>query len=438
MSDGDESRPDLDEDESAAEIDDDFLFHLYQGGELLRGDRVVEAKDHLERAFQLKPTNARGQNLLGLVYFRLGLYQRAIEVYQDLVERFPEEATLRVNLAMVHFKADQLDQAETELRQAIALEPEHRNAHRYLGLVLVRQGQTDEARRHFGQAGVKNAERLLGAEVQGDVSPQRSEEIRQAQNRALAEVADQGFRELEDKEFPFRNAGPGSEPPPPAAEEDAGGDRLQSERWRATEVGRGRSTRPGAADRAGFSLEGEQLSIRCPGSVHTRLESLVWIEGDLSLTRINKRFGGQATRHGFDRGPRAMVRVEGEGALLLDPLEMASFALIEHGDASGYFLEQLVFAFGDSSAWENGRLAVGEGEADLPIFHLYGPTRLVLSCPGKPMRRSVSGERRVCLPARKLIGWWGNLAPRLFQAELPLPTELWLELTGDGEILYTV
>jgi len=438
MSDGDEARPELYADESAEEIDDDFLFHLYQGGELLRGDRVVEAKDHLERAFQLKPTNARGQNLLGLVYFRLGLYQRAIEVYQDLVERFPEEATLRVNLAMVHFKADQLDQAENELRRAVALEPEHRNAHRYLGLVLVRQGQTDEARRHFTQAGVKNAERLLGAEGEGDVSPQRSEEIRRAQSRALAEVADQGFRELENKEIPFRDAGPGSEPPPPAAEDTAGDDRLQGERWCANEIGRGQSTRQDAPDRNGFSLEGEQLCVRCPQPVHTRLESLVWIEGDLSLARINKRFGGQATRHGFDRGLRAMMRVEGEGALLLDPLEMGSFALLDHGDSSGYFLEQLVFAFGDSTAWENGRLAVGEGEADLPIFHLYGPTRLVLCCPGKLMRRSVSGERRVCLPARKLVGWSGNLAPRLFQAEPPLPTELWLELTGDGEILYTV
>ena len=56
--------------------DEEFLSQLYKGGELLAAEQVVEAKDHLERAFKLHPKNEQAQNLLGLTYFKLGLFDR--------------------------------------------------------------------------------------------------------------------------------------------------------------------------------------------------------------------------------------------------------------------------------------------------------------------------------------------------------------------------
>ena len=35
-----------------------------------------------------------------------------------------------------------------------------------------------------------------------------------------------------------------------------------------------------------------------------------------------------------------------------------------------------------------------------------------------------------------LLGWVGNLVPRLFEGESPFPEEMWIELTGAGEVLY--
>ena len=95
--------------------DEDFLYHLYRGGELLATGKALEARDELERAFQLKPENPKAQNLLGLVYFKLGLLERAAEVYYRLVEDNPSDATLRVNLGLVYLKVGQVDQSIREL-----------------------------------------------------------------------------------------------------------------------------------------------------------------------------------------------------------------------------------------------------------------------------------------------------------------------------------
>src|SRR5450432_1407555 len=105
--------------------DEDFLYHLYRGGELLATGKALEARDELERAFQLRPENPKAQNLLGLVYFKLGLLERASEVYYRLVEDNPSDATLRVNLGLVYLKAGQVDRAIRELEAALTLSPQH-------------------------------------------------------------------------------------------------------------------------------------------------------------------------------------------------------------------------------------------------------------------------------------------------------------------------
>ena len=54
-----------------------YLQHLTRGGELLRADRVPEAKSELEKALALKPGDGKILNLLGLACFRLEDYGRA-------------------------------------------------------------------------------------------------------------------------------------------------------------------------------------------------------------------------------------------------------------------------------------------------------------------------------------------------------------------------
>ncbi len=135
------------------ESDNEFLHQLYTGGELLAAGKVIEAKDYLERAHQMQPKNEKGQNLLGLTYFKLGLFDRASEIYEALVRENPTDPTLRVNLGLVYLKANNLPKAVKEFETATDLAPEHKKSQNYLGLALAQIGEYARAREHFLLAG---------------------------------------------------------------------------------------------------------------------------------------------------------------------------------------------------------------------------------------------------------------------------------------------
>jgi hypothetical protein len=130
-----------------------FLEALYRGGELLQQGQVNEARDHLERAYQMRPGDEKAKNLLGLAYFKLGDFGRAAEVYEALVRENGADPTLRVNLGLVYLKSNQLTRAVREFESAVELSPGHLKAHNYLGLALAQAGQYGRAREHFVKAG---------------------------------------------------------------------------------------------------------------------------------------------------------------------------------------------------------------------------------------------------------------------------------------------
>ena len=62
---------------------EDFLFHLYRGSELLQDNRVLEAKEELEQALTLQPRDPKGQDLLADLFSRVsdpsGIYEHEWE-----------------------------------------------------------------------------------------------------------------------------------------------------------------------------------------------------------------------------------------------------------------------------------------------------------------------------------------------------------------------
>ena len=150
-------------------VDDEFLQQLYRGGELLAQGKVIEAKDFLERAYQLQPRNEKGQNLLGLTYFKLGLFDRAAEIYEALVRDNPVDPTLRVNLGLVYLKTNALQRAIREFETAVDLAPEHQKAQNYLGLALAQAGEYGRAREHFVLAGSEAMAEKMSRAIAGEV-----------------------------------------------------------------------------------------------------------------------------------------------------------------------------------------------------------------------------------------------------------------------------
>ena len=134
-------------------VHEDFLFHLYRGSELLQENRVLEAKEELEFALTMQPSDPKGQDLLGAVYFRLGHYPRAIQIYEALEQAFPSDASIKVNLALSYLKTGQPEPARRTLHEATRINPEHRRTWGYLGLALQKIGELEQAQIAFERGG---------------------------------------------------------------------------------------------------------------------------------------------------------------------------------------------------------------------------------------------------------------------------------------------
>ena len=229
---------------------EDFLFHLYRGSELLQDNRVHDAKAELEQALSLQPSDPKGQDLLGIVYFRLGLYPRAIAIYERLIQLHPEALEPRINLALSYLKTGQPAQARSELERVVELNPGHSRAWGYLGLAFQRLGDYERAGYAFSAGGHDGmARRLVELSMTAATSlslrpappdpPPAQEEIRK--------VAGVAFQELDREAQAFRTDDPERLPenaplsrdalgPPPSAR--APMSRRGIGTWSAIEPGR--------------------------------------------------------------------------------------------------------------------------------------------------------------------------------------------------------
>lgn len=150
----------------------EYLKHLYRGSELLLNDNIVEAREALEEASRIDPDDPKCLSLLGLVYFRLDDYEPAQQIYELLVQRFPEEASLRVNLGLVYMKQGRADEALEEMNRGVIIDPDHQRAYGYLGLLYTERGDHEQAREAFGKAGqevmVEKMDEVIAAQNAGE------------------------------------------------------------------------------------------------------------------------------------------------------------------------------------------------------------------------------------------------------------------------------
>lgn len=144
----------IDSDSTTATMSgEEFLYHLSRGSELLKENQVQAAKEELEFALGLQPMDLRGQGLLGVVYFRLGLYPRAISIYRQIIAALEHEIPPRVNLALCYLKTGQHQAARELLEEVVRREPEHPRAWAYLGLAFQFQRDFAKAGAAFERAG---------------------------------------------------------------------------------------------------------------------------------------------------------------------------------------------------------------------------------------------------------------------------------------------
>jgi Tfp pilus assembly protein PilF len=99
-----------------------------------------------------RPQNAAARNNLGQALLRAGMPEKAQVEFEAAIRIQPEMAEAHSNLAGVLVQAGNLDEAADLLERALTLHPERpAKIRNNLGIVLARQGDHDAARLQFEQ-----------------------------------------------------------------------------------------------------------------------------------------------------------------------------------------------------------------------------------------------------------------------------------------------
>ncbi len=445
--DGDEQRKGVRPVEEGA---DDFLYHLYRGSTLLLQDQVVEAKEELERALALQPQDAKSQDLLAGVYFRLGVYPRAIEIWDRLVAAFPNEATLRVNLALALFKTGQAEQAQRHIHEALRIQPDHERAWGYLGLILWRMGDLPAARDAFLRGGQAAMARRMDEELRGKTSvgtpAAPGEDALAAEDRAaMRSAAEEAIERLEG-EHPhlaveaskrerrvtggWRPLEPGSEAVPPRVVPVVGGRAPgpptlgeQLSRWSLSlppEV-------PLAVSNAG------DLVVQSRGDVFLRLSGLAACRGELRTTAVNRRVRGK-DRDELLGARDPIMHWRGPITALLRPPAGARFICVSLGTAMLYVREDYLVGFDGRIAFESASLPLAG--APMSLTQLHGEGIVVLQSPSQPVAMAVVDGEEVRVRPDQLLGWTGRLFPNAQRGTAPYSAHAPpLAFRGEGAVL---
>ena len=384
--------------DDALPYDEEFLFHLSRGSEFLIANRVVEAKDELERALGFQPRDAKGQDLLAGVYFRLGVYPRAIELWQELVRVHPEDVALRVNLGLALLKTAQLDEAVKHLQRAVSIDEDHGRAWGYLGLAMWRDGRIDKAREAFvrgGQASMaRRMEDMLGM-TSASMSPPASLEF-----------------DFEPEAFATQI------PKASRTPSEFGRALISDELPRKTQHD---ALRPSMAP-------GRALS-KWPGPVR-ELEGMSLVDGVLMLAPVKtamlvdrKKVAAWCAR---EAEPGAMQRIDvGERALVLPSQGKIIEVMTLEEDRYLYVLATCLVAHETNLAGEVRPVRIGAEMVD--VAQLRGRGMIALSVSRRPASMAVTAGDPVHVRASLLVGWSGRLFPATTNDET-------VTLSGEGTV----
>jgi Flp pilus assembly protein TadD len=389
---------------------DDFLFHLSRGSELLVQNRVVDAKEELEKALGVRPQDAQGQDLLAGVYFRLGVYPSAIRLWRGLLEEFPDDVVLRVNLGLCLFKTGQPEEARVELERALELDPEHARAWGYLGLTMWRLGDLEAAKNAFSRGGQASMAARMEEEAAAAVEPapeppppkpatvpppRMDREPRRTPSRPILAIS-----------------------PPPLS--------TLAEGWTVA--------LPEDTPMA-VGAEGELL-IRSSGGVHARTSGVRALHGPLITKKISRPFRVRHDGHvesllGGDADP--ILRWTGPVAAVVAPPSGVRYHALRLAGSLLYVREELVHAFDDRIGYESGRLPLAGEPALLIAFS--GEGTVVLRLARRPSGLEVGDDDEVHVDPAALVGWTGRLFPS--EVARPNPPSAPLAFRGQGIVLVT-
>jgi uncharacterized protein (AIM24 family) len=405
-------RIELDDTQARAAATEEFLLHLHRSTELLRANKHDDARRTLEDAFEAQSDDPTGRATLALVYFKLGLYPRALASYRRLVDEHPGDPVLALNLALVLFKTGQTAEARDVLSRVVALAPEYRKAYGYLGLAHQRLGDYRRAYEAFKRGGVEHMAERMSRFVDSEEEP-----------------AAPAPAEAEPDACQRPSAPPAFFTIPPAAL--AGGRGAATEPLPVADLLADARLDTPVAGRFLVAASG-YLIADVAGTVRSRLEGLHFCASTGLVYRpLKRRRRRPEGDEGFRGGDGAVYEIEGTGRLGFHPRGGEFEAVTLDGEAA-YVREERLFAFDPELEYENGRIP----GSDIALVQLRGRGAVVLKCPRRPHALEITPDAGVIIPAGGLVGWFGRLLPRGVRGGPFDPSLNALELTGEGVLLF--
>ncbi len=113
---------------------------------------IDEAVKHVSRAIEIYPKYGDAHSQLGLLMFRKGQNNKALENYNTAIKYKPTDAKIYSNMGIIYFQKNDFAKAEEVYRKAVELDPRFVDALRNLGSVFAQTGRPDLAISKFKEA----------------------------------------------------------------------------------------------------------------------------------------------------------------------------------------------------------------------------------------------------------------------------------------------
>ncbi len=429
--------------------------------ELDEGD-IKGAVAHLEKAYALSPDSEGVENLLGILYFRLEEYGKAEDIYLKLTKKNPGIFTLRTNLGLIYFKEKRYFDSLRELERATRLKPDYARAHNYLGLVYVELGKYKQAREEFLRAGsrimAKKMESIIAGAMNADTIQKsyRNKENKTAgpQEAEVTQfILDPELRKiLDDFEMSEANRSPAKDIKSNVEHIrlDLGKEGLieasshKDPIFDAHKAKTSGKQEPYSAFTLGLTQKDtgfdahNLLNVYFTVGIFSRVGGLIAAEGKHEFSPSRRRYKGKFTDHQLGGSIDPVMKVTGEGTLLLSAADKRIVIVSISPKENLYVKEEALFSFQSTISWENGKINIGSLD-QIELVQLSGEGNVALVSRKVPVIHEISEGHPLTIKQDTLVGWQGRLTPKIIAErhdEGGKKEEIYfIEFVGKGKII---
>ena len=126
-------------------IDKSFQAFLQNGIQAYQADNLIEAGSAFRQALEIDSNHDDANHLLGLVAWRNGENEVAVELMSKAIQINPGNAAYHSNLGNALKDLKRADEAAESYRKALSILPDFASAHSNLGAALRELGQLQDA-----------------------------------------------------------------------------------------------------------------------------------------------------------------------------------------------------------------------------------------------------------------------------------------------------